>query len=153
MANLRTSKVAEIPSTQPGDLTPFHRHYDVASGDLILDDTHLVMQFSSELTDLYTELINVVCTDLDVNATETITWSLGVGDADGVIDTAIITDSIIGQDPGEDVADASAPRIIEVAGKYLIFEVTGAVATAVAGAIDIYGAMSRKPGVITDTLR
>ncbi len=63
MANLRTSKAAEVPSTQPGDLVPFHRHYDIASGDLVLDDTHLLMAFGPEPTLLLTELINVVCSD------------------------------------------------------------------------------------------
>lgn len=153
MANLITSEVKQVPSTQPGDLVPFHRHYDIASGDLVLNDTHLLMQFGAEFTLLFTELINVVVSDLDVNATETVTWSLGIGDNDGVIDDAIITDSIVGQDAGEDVADAGTPRIISVAGRYLIFEVTGAVATAVAAIMDIYGALSRKPATVIDTLR
>lgn len=65
------------------------------------------------------------------------TWDLGIGDSDGVIDTALIANATGGQTAAAtDVLDAvGAP--LDVSGKYLIFDVTTAAATAAAGTINV----------------
>jgi hypothetical protein len=64
-------------------------------------------------------------------------WDIGIGDSDGVIDTALIANSTIGQSTsGTDYLDAFAAPL-DVSGKYLIFDVTTSATTAVAGTVEV----------------
>jgi hypothetical protein len=64
-------------------------------------------------------------------------WDLGVGDSDGVIDTPLIANATAGQSTaGTDSLDA-AGDLLDVSGKYLIFDVTTAASTAVSGDIAV----------------
>ena len=64
-------------------------------------------------------------------------WDIGIGDVDGVIDTALISNSTIGQTTaGTDLLDAPGLPV-DVSGKYLIFDVTTAAKTAVAGSVTV----------------
>lgn len=83
------------------------------------------------LTDLY-----IVPSDMDTNGSPLITFTLGIGDSDGVVDTALITDSQAARTGAADNLDAvGAP--LDVSGKYLIFDVTAAAATAAAGTLGV----------------
>lgn len=72
-----------------------------------------------------------------LDATTTVVWDLGIGDVDGVIDTALFTGATIGQGAtGTDwITVADVP--LDVSGKYLIMDVTTAAGTAAAGTITI----------------
>ena len=64
-------------------------------------------------------------------------WDIGIGDSDGVIDTALIANSTIGQSSsGTDYLDAFAAPL-DVSGKYLIFDVTTSATSAVAGTVEV----------------
>jgi hypothetical protein len=72
----------------------------------------------------------------DVDSGTGLVWDAGIGDVDGVIDTALLTGSTVGQAAGTDWIDtADAP--LDVSGKYLIFDVTTAASTGVAGTIEV----------------
>jgi hypothetical protein len=63
-------------------------------------------------------------------------WSLGLSDADGVLDTTLISGGTAGQAAGVDYI-TTADEPLDVSGKYLCWDVTTAAGTAVAGTITI----------------
>lgn len=72
-----------------------------------------------------------------IDTGSSIGWELGIGDSDGVIDTKLIDTGIVGRGAsGADSLDA-AGDLLDVSGKYLIFDVTTAPASAVAGDIAV----------------
>jgi hypothetical protein len=73
----------------------------------------------------------ITLTDLETTTTA-LTWSLGISDVDGVLDTTLITDSAVGQAAGIDYLDAIAVPL-DVSGKYLCIDVTAASTNPVAG--------------------
>lgn len=74
---------------------------------------------------------------LDSGALLTITY--GVGDSDGVVDTALITGSTAARTGADDFLDSgSVGTPVDVTGKYLIADVTAAASGAAAGGIRVY---------------
>jgi PKD repeat protein len=81
---------------------------------------------------------HVKVSNIDAGGTASAVWDFGLGDIDGVIDTALISSSTVGQGTaGTDYVDTIV-NPIDVSGKYLIFDVTAAAASAVAGDIEVF---------------
>jgi len=72
----------------------------------------------------------------DVDGATGLVWDLGLGDSDGVIDTALFTGATVGRAAGTDYI-TTADNPLDVSGKYLIMDVTTAATTAAAGTIEI----------------
>ena len=69
-------------------------------------------------------------------AASALVWDLGIGDVDGVIDTSLISGSVVGVTAGQDYITTIAEPL-DVSGKYLIFDVTTAAVTPAAGTITV----------------
>lgn len=92
-------------------------------GGNALDSDDTILQLGSDFS--------IAVTDVDGGTT--FTWSLGLSDVDGVLDTTLIADSTVGQAVGIDYLDAPAEPL-DCTGKYLCMDVTAAAtATILAG--------------------
>lgn len=69
-----------------------------------------------------------------LDSTTTSVWDLGIGDVDGVIDTALLTGSTVGQTTSGSDFITTADSPLDVSGKYLIWDLTTAPGTAATGA-------------------
>lgn len=84
--------------------------------------------------------------DLDSNGAPSLTFSVGFGDSDGVLDSTIITDSDVAQAGGVDFIDTGlSANSWDIAGKYLIIRATANAATEQVGAISWYISPERLP--------
>ena len=151
MANFATPSMKQ-GSAGVNEIQPTHRQYAIKAGDLGVDETYLLRKYLTPVAKLWTALFSVVVTDMD-GGTPGLTFSLGIGDADGVIDDIIIADSDAAQAGGEDRADAAVPLVIDVGGRYLIFEITTVAGTAADGTMDIYSGLSRNMAVFGGLLK
>lgn len=75
--------------------------------------------------------------EIDTNATPTLSWDLGLGDSDGVIDTLMISNSIAGRNAAEvDELDSTLRAWFDLSGKYLVINID-ANATPAGGQIEL----------------
>jgi hypothetical protein len=78
--------------------------------------------------------------DMDINATEGLDLIFGIGDVDGVIDTALYTSTSTEVEDAFSVRvgdlDAGLDPYVDVGGKYLIVEVANVAQTGAAGTIE-----------------
>jgi hypothetical protein len=81
--------------------------------------------------------VSVKPTDVDTHTTPTLVFDLGLADADGVLDTTLISGSTAGQAGVRDDLDATVKRFTACGGKYLTIDVTTTAATPAAGTIEI----------------
>ena len=128
---------------QPKGLVPFRSVTTVPTTALDSGDEQVLLhQFPSNIYGNESWLVHCVVNfdDLDTNATETLVIDIGIGDVDGVIDTALLVGSVAAQDALVDVVlDPSADMPVDVAGRYLIMDVTTTAATPAAGDVTVFG--------------
>lgn len=88
--------------------------------------------------------------DLDSGATPSLSADIGIGDSDGVVDTALVSGDTTGQAGGTVVAqDPGADVPVDVSGKFLIYDVTAAANAAQAGDIEVFVTLAN--GVLSKT--
>lgn len=109
-----------------------HRRVALSVADLTAGNQVLLYKFPD--TGAFPVLGNLkvyIEDDLDTGAT--LVWSMGIGDSDGVVDTVLISGSIIGRAAGPTVDEMDANillPLVDVGGKYLIWNTTGSGTTA-----------------------
>lgn len=116
------------------------------------DDSVLLYQFANSPFGgkVWLTGATLVLDDLDSSATPALAADIGIGDSDGVVDTALVSGDTTGQAGGTVVAqDPGADAPVDVSGKFLIFDVTTAAGTAQAGDIDVWVTLAN--GVLSKT--
>lgn len=126
----------ELPHANSAFDTKFLKNVDILATDVDSnDDQVLLYPFGDEAGRLHTLAINGAA--LDSGGTAALSVDFGIGDSDGVIDTAIATgQTAIVQGTGTAEFDFFP---IDVQNKFLIMDATVAAQTAAAGTIGIFG--------------
>ena len=123
-------------------LCPFHGKHKIGDADEvdeIGDAVVLVGPFPPEakLPVFLTSCLRIILPNIDT-ATALVA-DFGIGDADGVIDTTLISGSTVGRAAGVDDLDANtADGFIDIGDKYLIWSITTAPTGVEAAAIGQY---------------